>query len=411
MTLRILVVGGGIAGPVSAYWLAKAGFTVTVIERSTDRTRTGQGIDIQGPALEVMRKMGLEAEIRSKTTGETGFAICGDDGEAIAGWGREGSGGTILTQEIEIMRGELANILTNAAEKVGGVSFRYGCTVTEIRQSEKGVTVVMSDSEKAEDFDVVVGADGLRSKVRKLALDTGEPGSEFYRPQDLYVAFFSMPSEKSDYPNSRLQNSRGGRIILVRPIDAQRSSCYMCHTASSAKLEGAVGKPIEVQKAAVAEAFAGIKGLAGRSLQGLKDATDFYFECIVQVKLDKWFNDRCVLVGDAAYAPSPLTGQGTGLAILGSYVLAGELAANPDNPSAAFQAYEERLRGYVKKSQYIPLGGVLPRLLNPMTDWGIWLLRTFFRLVAWSGVWKLFDLTASDKYQLPDYGKFHVVSE
>ena len=400
---RVLIVGGGIAGPVVAFWLAKAGFRVTLLERSRDPTKIGQGIDLRGPALEIVRRMGLESEVRSRTTHEQGFAFVDDDGKLIAALGTAAEGGTTLTQEIEIMRSELAAILAAAADAHENVTFKYGCTVTEIRQSERCVTVVLSDSDKAEDFEFVVGADGLRSKVRELVWDT-QAKKDSYRPfEDNYCAYFSIPSHEDDFPYSRVQHARGGRSILIRPVNKEKSSAYLLFRRLSTELESTLRKPMEAQKAAVAEIFADFPGLGGRALQGMKDTMDFYFDRATQIKLSKWSNGRCVLVGDAAYSPSPLTGQGTTLAIVGSYVLAGELADCPLDPNAAFSGYEERLRDYVKEAQSVPLGGIVTKLVLPMTEWGIWVLRTVFWLFAWSDVWKWLDLAAPTKFKVPEY--------
>lgn len=404
---RILVVGGGPCGAVTTYWLAKAGFNVTVIERSSQTPAYGQGIDITGPSIEIVRKMGLMETIRSRTTGEGGFAMVDDNGDEIAAIGKreEGKAAFSPTQEIEIMRGELTKIFVGAADGFENVSFRYGCTLPEIRwRSEKGVTAVLSDTGEAEDFAVIVGADGLRSKVRGLLFDS-EVLKACYKPRDLYIAFFSMPGEGADVPNSHFQHAPQGRSILIRPVDRvpTRSSCYVMHTAASAKLESVLGKSTEVQKVAMAEEFADFAGLGVRAIREMREADDFYFERIAQIKLEKWFGDRCVLVGDAAYAPSPLTGQGTALAILGSYVLAGELAASPDDPSAAFGRYQDVLEDYVKKSQNIPLGGMLPRLANPWSSWGIYVLRSLFWLMAWTGAWKWFGGESKMDFALPKY--------
>lgn len=119
----------------------------------------------------------------------------------------------------------------------------------------------------------------------------------------------------------------------------------------SAKLDSALDQPMKVQKEAVTEVFTDCTGMIPRALRGMQDCTDFYFERISQIKLRKWYRDRCVLVGDAAYCPSPLTGQGTDLAVVGSYIMARELAANPDDLGAAFGTYDGRLRALVGRSQ------------------------------------------------------------
>lgn len=400
---RVLIVGASIAGTVTAYWLAKAGFQITVIERAPERSKTGQGIDIKGPGLQVVQKMGLEQKIKSRTTSEEGSSIVDDYGKPIARFEITGDQGTSFTEEIEIMRGELANIFFEAADAFENVTFRYGCSLTDLRQSTDFVTVVLSDADgKAEDFDVVIGSDGLGSKTRQLTFDK-EARRDCYRPQELYIAFFSIPLEKEDLPDARFQHARGGRSILLRPINKERSSCYAMHTGKSDKLFSVLRSPMADQKAAMAEVFEGVKGLGERVVKGLQDTDDFYFQQIAQVKLATWSQGRVALVGDAAYCPSSLTGRGTTLALLGAYVLGNELASNPEAPSAAFARYEEKLRTYVTNAQSIPLGGMAPRLINPQTDWGIWILRTLMWVVAWTGVYKVFNYAPVDKFQLPDY--------
>ncbi|KAK4997214.1 hypothetical protein LTR66_003332 [Elasticomyces elasticus] len=403
-TRHILVVGGGPAGATAAFWLAKAGFEVTVAERSSDKFAYGQGIDLTGPAVPIVEKMGLYETIKSRTTGEKGFAIVDDNSDTIAHFGA-GAGAT-LTQEIEIMRGDLTRILADAANASDKVHYRYGCTVSEIRQSETHVTVLLTDSEngKTENFAAVIGADGLNSKVRRLVFDC-QTTKDCYIGSDQYCAYFSIAGEPDDVPNSRLQHAPGRRTILIRPTkldSTDRSSCYMVYFRSE-DTDSGIGPPVADQKAALAEIFKDFPGRFGtRALQGMWDAKDFYYSETAQIKLPTWSNGRCVLVGDAAHAPSAASGQGVVLAILGSYVMAGELAARPDEPHTAFARYEERIRDYVKASQSISVRGFVPKLAIPETYTGIRILRFLFWLAAQTGVWKWFKLKEST-FDLPEY--------
>ncbi|KAI7207754.1 hypothetical protein KC343_g7634 [Hortaea werneckii] len=164
------------------------------------------------------------------------------------------------------------------------------------------------------------------------------------------------------------------------------------------------GHTSEEQKAALLERFADFPSLGDRARRGLREeADDFYFTRIVQVKLDSWHNGRCALVGDAAYAPSPLTGQGTTLSILGSYILAGEMAKSPDDPASAFIEYEKELQGYVREEQKIPFAGRAPYMANPQTRTGILVSRTLFWVLAKSNAWKWFNIGTDKKYALPEY--------
>lgn len=405
---RILIIGGGPSGATAAFFLAKANFHVTVAERSTNKFAYGQGIDITGPAIPIVQKMGVYEEIKSKVTGEAGFALLNDDGEVIAEVGTaKNKKGLSLTQEIEIMRGDVTRILADAAKQSPLVEYRYGCTVTELHQNPDSVTALLSDTNTPEAFHCVIGADGLMSRTRKLAFPP-DITQDCYTAQDQYTAFFSLPHEPSDIPNARLQHAPGGRAILIRPTsltNPTRSSCYMISTGPSPALQAALSQSQEEQKALFASIFATFpRNTGSRVLQGMWESKDFYLAQTAQIRLPTWSAARIVLTGDAAYCPSPPTGMGTVLAILGSYVIAGELALNPSDPQAAFRKYEERLRGYVEKAQYVPLAGYLPAIGNPQSAFGVRVLRWVFWAIAWSGVWKLFSLKkGDDNFELPEF--------
>jgi 2-polyprenyl-6-methoxyphenol hydroxylase-like FAD-dependent oxidoreductase len=383
---KVLIVGGGPAGATAAYWLAQAGFHITVAERSTDKFAYGQGIDVTGPAVQVVQKMGIYDQIKSKVTGEAGFAILNDQGKAIAILGtatNENGKGLSLTQEIEIMRGDITQILANKAKESDRVTYRYGCTVSELRQSDSHVTAVFANTEATEDFSFVVGADGLMSRTQKMAFPP--PMVEAcYKGLDQHTAFFSLHHQPEDVPNARLQQADRGRVVLIRPTSLaspSKSSCYMIDTGKSPAL--AKTQSVEEQKSLFAQRFQDFPGETGRRvLEGMWEAKDFYCAQSAQIKLEKWSQGRVALVGDAAYCPSPASGMGTVLAIIGSYVLAGEIAASPQNLGAAFERYEERLRKYVERAQYIPLGGLLPEIGNPQSWVGVQAIRFVFWFIA-----------------------------
>ncbi|PSK53767.1 Ubiquinone biosynthesis monooxygenase COQ6, mitochondrial [Elsinoe australis] len=390
-----LVIGGGIAGPVLAYWLAKGGFEVTIIERSPNLFKSGQGIDVEGPAREIVRRMNVEERIKERTTGEEGFALIDDDANEIASIG----GG--LTRSLEIMRGNLAEIFINAATSLPAVTIHWGTSATSITQDPSKVNVTFNDS-TTHTYDVVIGADGLRSKTRRLIFPSQE--STCFAARDQYIAYFSMPRQPHDARKARWQNAPGGRSVLVRPAHKTISSAYLNLAAASPQLESAIeSRDVDQQKAALKDIFGDITGEGPRVIREMMACEDFYFERIAQVKLPSWSSGRCGLVGDAAYAPSPITGEGTNLALVGAYVLAGELSQTPSDPGAAFKRYEDRLRKFVDKAQTIPLGGISPKLINPESGWGIWLLRTVFAFFVWTGIWKLADPGEPEGIELPDY--------
>ena len=193
--LHILVVGAGVAGPILAYWLAKGGMKVTLIERSPSVIKTGQGIDIGGPGREVVRRMGLFEEMKARATNEEGFALLDSNGRQIAAI----PGG--LTAEIEILRGEMCEMFCDAADRLDGVSLQYGRSIQVFTQADDGITVTFNDGGTT-NFDVVVGADGLRSRTRRLILDETTERNSF-KGRDQYVAYFTIPRRDEDAPYSR----------------------------------------------------------------------------------------------------------------------------------------------------------------------------------------------------------------
>ena len=405
---KVLISGGGICGPVAAFWLARASTAsnpihITVLEKASKTMKLGQGIDIEGPAREVVTRMGLLETIKARTTGEQGF--CGIDNSNRA-YATIDQG--LLTREIEIMRGDLCEVLTDAAKEKPNVEFHYGRSVTDIEQSDEGVRVTISREDGRtydEDFHAVIACDGIRSRTRNLFMDYADT-KDCIKAKDLFVAFFSVPAFPQDRPYARLQHSLGGRTVLIRPVTGEFSSVYLnavgAHPALAKSLTQARDQTEKRQ--AWADTFSDVNyGEFPRVLKEMQETDNFYSDQISQVKLPTWSKGRCVLVGDAAYCPSPITGQGTALAILGAYVLAGELGANIADPAAAFKEYERKLRQYVERAQQVPLGGWAPYVLNPQTSWGVWLLQTALWLVAFTRIWKVVPDLGGEKFPLADY--------
>lgn len=203
--------------------------------------------------------------------------------------------------------------------------------------------------------------------------------------------------------------------MWIRPIDktGSRASGYLIVTTTDAAdlHQAARNGTVEQQKAVLDKRYEGVGGIKDRILQGMRKSQDFYFTRVVQVRLDTWHSGRCALVGDAAYCPSPLTGQGTTMALIGSYILAGELTANPEDPAAAFTNYRKKFEGFVQEHGTIPLGGRAPKLLAPQSDLGIWSIRFIFGTITRPGFQKLFESLPSlpsfggqvKKFRLPDY--------
>lgn len=397
---KVLISGAGIAGSVTAYWLGRAGFNVTVLERTPALRTAGQGIDMEGPAVSIVQKMGLETAIRSKTTGEKGVAFVDEYNVAFATFDvGEKKTDIGFTSEIEIMRGDLCDIFYTAAIAFPNVKFLFGNSITSLHQTAESVCITTSTGAE-ETYDMLIAADGFRSKTRQMILKNND-SEAFIQSQNCWVAYFSIPREPQDHPRSRGYNAVGGRFIMIRPKDDKLSSGYLVVSKDEPSLRKVQRAGMVAQKAALAELFADAGWEAIRVIEGMKDTEDFYLQDVARIQLGErgWSKGRCAMVGDAAYCS--FTGTGTTLAILGGYMLAGEILNSPDRPEVAYKAYEDKLAGYVKKAQSAPKGG--PQVFVPQTSLGVWMIRTVIWLVYWSGITRWLGGYKMPSFDLPDY--------
>ena len=383
---RVLICGAGVAGSILAFWLAKHDFQVVVVERSRAEQKAGQGLEIEEPALKVVELMGILDKLNEKKTGEMGFDLVDQQSRS---YGIFEAGGISPTGALELMRGDLTEVLYKSADESPNVTFQFETTIQSLRQTQEKVIVELENRNnktiRVEEFDFVAGADGVKSRTRQLVMGSPEK-LKCFKSVGAFVAYFSIPKEDQDWPYSRLCHFINRRILWMRPIgkDAKMTSVYLIHLHDdipTLRLANAAGDRLK-QKEAFAELYSGLGWETSRVIEQMMRAENFYSDELVQVKLQKWSQHRVVLLGDAAWAPTPFTGQGNQLAIIGAWVLAQELSRNR-NP-VAFEKYEKRLRLYVENGQSIPLGGYAPYIFNPQTAWGIWLLRTIFILVSWT---------------------------
>jgi len=224
------------------------------------------------------------------------------------------------------------------------VEHRFGDHLVALAQDERGVDVRFA-SGRTERFDVVVGADGVRSAVRRLAFG---PERDFVRHLGAYTSYFTVPDPGDLDHWFLMHNAPGGRVAGLRPARPGTAMASLTFTSP----------PRPVSREVLAERMAGVGWRVPAMLAALRDADDCYLDAISQVRVERWARGRVVLLGDAGYCGSPLAGQGTSLALVGAYVLAGELAGNPGDPAAAFAAYQRELSDYVAAGIRLPPGGV-----------------------------------------------------
>ena len=391
---NVLIVGAGIAGPALAYFLHRFGMTPVVVERTPQLRTIGQTVDLRGSGIEVARRMGVESTIREKVTRECGVAFVDSAGRTRAAFGVDHFGGQGLVSEIEIIRGELVSILYDRTRN--DIEYIFGDHPLSISDHDDSVQVTFA-SGNIRDFNLVIGADGMHSKTRRLVF--GDTSLIHYL--GMYIAYFTIPYNNSDGNWARWYNASRGRTVLIRPDNQGTTRAFLAFHSTERGCEKL--SPV-VQKDLLRKVFADAGFELPRVLNGLQSANDFYFEAIGQVKMDHWSQGRVSLVGDAGYCASPLSGMGTTLAFIGAYILAGELGRHQDH-TMAFRQYETLMRPYVARALKIP--PMTMRFAYPRTSFGIGLSNAVLSLAAKPAITRLIaKLTATktpEKILLPDY--------
>lgn len=391
---KILVSGGSIAGPTLAYWLHKYGFDVTIVERSPELRLGGQNIDVKGPALEVIRKMGLEEQIRAANTTEIGIRFVNVENEVIGEFPVESP--LSMTQELEILRGDLVQILYKHTKD--NVKYIFGDYITALNQHTDNISVTFS-SGKTEDFDLAISAEGIGSQTRKLAF-----GDEIkFKYLGIYTAYLTIKKTNTDSRWARWCNTAGGIVFVLRPDNygkTRASVTFLSPEMGYEKLSDDEKKNILIEK------IKNVGWEAERLVKEIQDSEDLYFERVSQVKAPKWSNGRVCLTGDAAYCATPIAGKGVDLSVSGAYILAGELFKTNDHKQA-FQNYENRMRPYVESSQKLPPG--VPRIVYPTSKVGVAILNGFFSFFGSKPVKNIMTVFSGKKkepkqeIELPDY--------
>lgn len=343
MLRHILISGAGVSGLALTYWLDRAGFAVTVVERQPAWRRGGQAVDIRGVALDVVRAMGLLDDVRELRTRLRGMSILDAEGvEVDRTTERTFSAGRLDSEDIEIFRDDLCQLLMNALGE--RVTFEYGDSIEAMVEEVDGVAVTFA-SGRQHKVDLVIGADGVYSKTRRVWFDDE---ASVVKSLDVVLALFSVPNTHhlDDWQLAHRDENVGYVIYPSRDLQEIRVGVGFGTNGM------AVGRDdVDAQKAMVAAKCAHLGGDFPRVIEAMKATSQFYYNELAQIRAPRWSRGRVVLAGDAAHCASPFSGQGTSLALVGAFVLARELARHPDRLDDAFGAYEARMRPYVALNQ------------------------------------------------------------
>lgn len=390
---RALVSGAGVAGPALAYWLSRAGFHVTVVERAPALREGGQAVDFRGPVHRaVLEKMDVwDAIVQLRT--RPGELLLVDRRDNVRATVPE----SMLSGDVEILRGDLCRILYDRTRE--DVTYRFGDQIVGIEDRAANVDVMFQHA-PPETFDFVVGADGLHSGVRALAFSDEK---NVLRHHGYRIASFGTPNLLGPRRGATSYCEPGRGVCLTATSD-ERGRALLVSTGGP--ITARDRDPIEGKDAIFAR-FAGMCWKTPQVLECLRDATDLYVDAIATAHVDRYSNGRVVLLGDAAQGGT-LGGQGTSVAIVGAYVLAHELsraAGSGAHPAAAFARYEESMRPYATRCQR---GAVRAgSFLAPRTRFGILMRSVMYRALtsrALAGTFERLIRSAASDLVLPEYG-------
>jgi 2-polyprenyl-6-methoxyphenol hydroxylase-like FAD-dependent oxidoreductase len=387
---RVLIVGAGIAGPTLGYWLLRAGHQVTLVERAPELRRGGYLVDFWGAGFDVAERMGIVPELKRR-----GYAMT--EARAVDGEGRRiasikpvdvvGSAG----RYVSIARSDLAAVIYDALD--GAAELELNDTVQALADDGERVRVTF-ESGRTDDFELVVGADGLHSRVRRLVFG---PDKEFERYLGIVVAAVEVEGYR---PRDELvaMMHAGVGFQAVRLTLRDDLSLFLF----SVRHDGPVPTDDRAaQQALLRERLAGAGWETAAMLDAMSHATTFYFDSVSQIRMPAWSRGRVALVGDAAAGPSFLAGQGSALAMVESYTLAAELARSGDH-GEAFARYQQRLAPLLRSKQDAAVG--LALAFAPSSRFQLLVRNTVMRLM---GLPKVADLAMGrsfrDAVELPAF--------
>lgn len=390
--MRICISGAGIAGPSLAHWLLRSGHEPMIVERAPRFRSGGYVIDFWGAAFDIADMMGITPRVKEAGYIVEEVRLVDDRGIRMAGFStaalRAAAGGRFVS----LPRGELASIIFDTVKE--RIETIFDVTITALHDQGKSVGVELSNGTRRE-FDLVIGADGLHSNVRALSFDTARVEERFLGYE---VAAFEVSGYQPRDENVYVAYAVPGKQIARFAMRDDRTLFLLVY---------AVDRPcavhgIPAHKARVREHFAGAGWECEAILTAMDRCEELYLDSVSQIRMPRWTANRVALLGDAAYCPSLLAGQGCALAMIGAYALAGELARAGGDHEIAFPRYETALEKFMLDKQKAAEG--FASAFAPRTELGLWVRRLVMKAMSRPAVAALFmGRTLRDDLRFPQY--------
>lgn len=390
--MRVCISGAGIAGPALAHWLLHHGHEPTLVEVAPRFRTGGYVVDFWGKGYELAERMGILPRVLEAGYQVAEVRIVNERGRRVGGFRTAAMAEALHERFVSLTRGDLAKIIHDTVKD--RVETMFGDQIVAIDQSPTHAQVRFAHAGSRE-FDLVVGADGLHSSVRKLAFPPGVVREEFL---GYHVAAFEVEGYRPRDELTYVSFSRPGRQVARFAMRDDRT-VFMLIFRSPRPIQA---RDTAAQQAVLRETFAGLGWECDAILEAMTRADSLYFDRVSQMHVDSWSSGRIVLIGDAAHCPSLLAGEGCALAIVDAYVLAGELSRAPQDPQAAARLYERRLRDFITQKQRAAKS--FAAQFAPRTALGLWLRNLASRALALPGLSRLiFGRSLRDRIELPYY--------
>ncbi|HEY4265674.1 MAG TPA: FAD-binding domain [Micropepsaceae bacterium] len=388
----VLISGIGIAGPTLAFWLHRAGFKPTLIERSPRLRTGGYVIDFWGLGYEIAERMGLIEDIHRAGYHMRELRIVDDRGERVAGFGPKVFGELTGGRYVTLGRSDLSRLLYEKAKDMTEVIF--GDEIAGLQEQADGMRVRFKHGAERR-FDLVMGADGLHSDVRRLAFGSDD---RFEKQLGYAVAAFEVQGYRPYDEEIYVMYGQPGLMLGRFAMHDDRTLFLFVFTTGSDSLPAT----LEAQKAMLRQRYRGGKWECSRILSELDRTRELYIDAVSQIRMESWSRGRVALTGDAAFCVSLLAGQGSALAMISAYVLAGELASGDGGYAQAFVRYQAILQDYIGTKQR---GAErLAPVFAPRTQWGLNFRNLVIKTFAIPGLAKFVaGRDIIDTLRLPDY--------
>lgn len=380
---NILISGAGIAGPCLAYWLCYYGFNPTIVEMYPKIREGGYIIDFWGVGYDVAEKMDIIDQLKIKSYSMEELVFVGDRGKQKGGINLQESTRILDGRMLSFLRSDLSKILYDTSKE--STHYIFDESINSIEQTENDIVITFK-SGKERRFDLLIGADGLHSKVRSLCFGDEKRFEHFF---GYYVATFTIDNFLGEsFLSKYTMYSMPDKQVSLYSLRENKLSIFFIfkHPESLLHLD------IDAKKEMLRTVFKDKQWLCKEFLEKMDSATDFYFDSVSQIVMDSWSSGRVCLVGDAAYCPSLLSGQGAALAMAGAYVLAGELYQAGGDHQVAFEQYQQIFKPFADKKQ-----GTAKRFIRsfvPSSHFKIWFRNQssrFFKIPFISNLyWKKF---------------------